>query len=99
MTEAGSKANTKGSATEEKKDGEAAVKPKRGSIFKHILLPTLAIALAFLSQPFIASKSIIGNRIDLADCKVMRRDALTNELVPTNETIEIHQVDYGVKFV
>ena len=50
-------------------------------------------------QPIITSKTIIGNKIDLEDCVVLKRDQITNELVPTNETVEIHQVDHGIKLV
>ena len=77
----------------------ADAKPKRGSIFKSFVIPFGLLALAFIMHPLLTAKSIIGNRIDLSDCTVMRRDVTTNRLVPTNETIEIHQVDYGVKMV
>ena len=43
--------------------------------------------------------TIIGDVTDLADCQVMKRDPITNLLVPTNETIEVHQVDHGIKLV
>ena len=76
------------------------IKPnKRGSRLLWVVLPALAVLLAILLAPMLTAKTIFGNKIDIAHCQVKRRDPGTGELLSTEETIEIHQVDYGVKFV
>ena len=57
------------------------------------------VAAAILLTPLLTSKTIIGNVTELGGCKVMRLDPNTHEVVATDETVEVHQVDHGVKFV
>ena len=69
------------------------------SILCYAILPGFMIILAALLKPIFMSPTIIGNISEIPNCRVVRRDTETNELVPTLETVEIHQVDHGVKFV
>ena len=55
-----------------------------------LLLSCIVLVLVILLRPAFTSKTIIGDLIDIPDCKVMQRDSDTDELVPTNETVEIH---------
>ena len=50
-------------------------------------------------KPTLTAKTIIGDITEIPNCTVFKLDAATNEVVPTEETIEIHQVDHGVKLV
>ena len=76
------------------------VKPaKRGNKLLWLVLTALSILLAILVTPILTAKTVIGNKIDIADCQVKKRDPKTGELYSTGETVEIHQVDYGVKLV
>jgi len=59
----------------------------------------LVLCLALVITPLFTNETIIGSVTELPNCRVLRLDPVTNEVSPTNETIEIQQVDHGVKFV
>ena len=56
------------------------------------------LTYVFLFWYFDYGGSTLGFKTRLTSCNVMARDEI-GQLVPTNETVEIHQVNYGVKFV
>ena len=69
----------------------ASSKRNLGLMYKcMLLLNCIVLVLSFVLRPVFLSKSIIGDKIDIPNCTVMKRDRLTGELLPTNETVEIH---------
>ena len=75
-------------------------KKNLGLMYKYILFVNfLVLIIGVVVKPVFFSKTIIGDKIDIPNCMVMQRDLTTDELVPTLEQVEIHQVNHGVKLV
>ena len=63
------------------------------------IISLLIGVIAYLLGPILFKPSIFGFKVVFEDCQVFLRDSDTGERILTNETIKIHEVDYGVKFV
>ena len=59
----------------------------------------LVLVISYLAYPIFFHKSILGKKVDFANCQVKRYDALSDSISFTNETIEIHTVDYNALLV
>lgn len=63
------------------------------------MVPIFVIWFAWAIYPMIYSKDVLGGAKDFADCAVVRYDEVSGSMVPTNETIEVAQVDHEIKLV
>lgn len=85
-----------------KSAGEAEVKPVRKPVQAFIIgifAPAFIMWLAWAMYPLVYHKDILAGVNDFSDCIVVRFDSITGSMVPTNETIEIAQVDHEIKLV
>ena len=62
-------------------------------------MPALVIWIAKVIYPIMYNKDILGSVYDFPDCTVLQYDTISDQLKPTNETIEIAQVDHEIKLV
>ena len=78
---------------------KSAGRPYGTGICCTILIPLLMLATAYFIFPMLMYTSIFGVEVDFANCVIMRKDPLTGQEVPTNETIEIIPVNHDVKLI
>lgn len=62
-------------------------------------MPAFVIWLAWALFPLMYHKDVLAGVHDFSDCTVVQFNTTTQSMVPTNETIEIAQVDHEIKLV
>ena len=69
------------------------------AFFIGVAAPMLCIWMSWAAFPLLYHKDVLGGVKDFADCTILRYDSDLAMMVPTNETIEIAQVDHEIKLV
>ena len=62
-------------------------------------MPAFVIWLAWALFPLMYHKDVLGGERDFSDCTVLQFNTTMGEMTPTNETIEVAQVDHEIKLV